>query len=124
MIPRQKELLDKAEESLLASKLLLENKFYDYSVSRSYYTMFYVAEAFLEEEGKNFSSHSAVISAFGKEFAKTGKIPSELHRFLLDAQDLRHTGDYGQFQALNYQQAQQQITHAELFLTIAKTNIV
>lgn len=123
MTPRQKELLDKAEESLLASKLLLENKFYDYSVSRSYYTMFYVAEAFLEGEGKNFSSHSAVISAFGKEFAKPEKVPSELHRFLLDAQDLRHTGDYGQFHALNYQQAQQQITHAELFLMIAKTSI-
>ncbi|MGI0481263.1 HEPN domain-containing protein [Geminocystis sp. CENA526] len=124
MTPRQKELLDKAEESLLASKLLLENKFYDYSVSRSYYTMFYVAEAFLEGEGKNFSSHSAVISAFGKEFTKTNKVPLKLHGFLLDAQDLRHTGDYGQFHALNYQQAQQQITNAELFLSIAKNSLI
>ena len=80
MTPRQTELLNKAKESLLASKLLFENNFYDYSVSRAYYTMFYIAEAFLEGEEKNFSSHSAVISAFGKDFAKTGKVPIELHR--------------------------------------------
>lgn len=48
MTPRQTELLAKAKESLSASKLLFENQFYDYSVSRSYYTMFYIAEAFLE----------------------------------------------------------------------------
>lgn len=124
MTPRQKELLEKAKESLLASKLLLENQFYDYSVSRSYYTMFYIAEAFLEGEEKNFSSHSAVISAFGKNFAKTNKLPLELHRFLLDAQDLRHTGDYGQFHALTFHQAQQQIINAEKFLQIAETNII
>jgi uncharacterized protein (UPF0332 family) len=86
--------------------------------------MFYIAEAFLEGEEKNFSSHSAVISAFGKNFAKTNKLPLELHRFLLDAQDLRHTGDYGQFHALTFHQAQQQIINAEEFLQIAETNII
>lgn len=124
MTPRQTELLNKAKESLLASELLFKNKFYDYSVSRAYYTMFYVAEAFLEGEEKNFSSHSAVISAFGKDFAKIEKVPIELHRFLLDAQDLRHTGDYGQFQALTFSQAQQQIINAKKFLVIAETQIV
>jgi uncharacterized protein (UPF0332 family) len=41
--------------------------------------MFYVAEAFLEGEGLSFSSHSAVISAFGQYFARTGRIPTDFH---------------------------------------------
>jgi len=45
--------------------------------------------------GQSYSSHSAVISAFGREFAKTGRLDSKYHRWLIDAQDLRNIGDYG-----------------------------
>jgi uncharacterized protein (UPF0332 family) len=38
--------------------------------------MFCVVEAFLLAKAKTFSSHSAVISAFGREFAKPGTIPA------------------------------------------------
>lgn len=42
--------------------------------------MLYIAEAFLLEKGLTFSKHSAVISAFGKHFAKTGELPKDFHR--------------------------------------------
>lgn len=42
-----------------------------------------------------FSSHAGMISAFGINFARTGKVPIQFHRFLIDAQDLRNAGDYG-----------------------------
>ena len=42
----------------------------------------------------SFASHSAVISAFGKEFTKKGIVPKEFHRYLIDAQDKRTQGDY------------------------------
>ena len=56
--------------------------------------MFYTAEALLLERGLVFSSHSAVIAAFGRDFAKTGALDPRFHRHLIDAQDLRQTGDY------------------------------
>jgi len=56
--------------------------------------MFYVAEAFLEGEGLSFSKHAAVISAFGKHMVRSGKVPKEFHRFLMEAQDVRQSGDY------------------------------
>ena len=59
--------------------------------------MFYIAEAYLEGENQQFSSHAAVISSFGKNFAKLGTVPQEFHRFLIDAQALRQTSDYGKF---------------------------
>jgi uncharacterized protein (UPF0332 family) len=39
--------------------------------------MFYIAEAFLEGKGLSFSKHSAVIAAFGREFAKTQLVPTK-----------------------------------------------
>ncbi|WP_293295604.1 MULTISPECIES: HEPN domain-containing protein [unclassified Microcoleus] len=88
MKPEQLELIPKSRESICAAKLLLDNGFPGYAAARAYYAMFYIAEAFLDGEGISFSKHSAVIGAFGREFARTGRVPAEFHRFLIDAQDL------------------------------------
>lgn len=78
MTPEQIGLIIKARESLRSAKLLASNSLSDFAASRAYYTMFYVAEAFLIAECLAFSSHGAVISAFGREFAKTGRVPAQL----------------------------------------------
>jgi uncharacterized protein (UPF0332 family) len=116
----QRELLDKARDSIAAAKLLLEGAYPDFAASRVYYAMFYIAQAFLEGEDLAFSKHSAVIAAFGQHFARTGKVPAEFHRFLLTAQDLRHSGDYGPPHAVTLDQAQEQIGHAEAFFVLAE----
>lgn len=88
-------LFTKARESLTAAQILIKEGHYDFAASRAYYAMFYVASALLANLGQSYSSHSAVISAFGREFAKTGRLDSKFHRWLIDAQDLRNIGDYG-----------------------------
>lgn len=119
MTNEQREFLLKAQQSLEASKLLLFNNYLDYATSRAYYSMFYIAEAFLEGEGLSFSKHSAVIAAFGREFAKPGRVSPEFHRFLIEAQELRTISDYGQFNAVTIDQATEQIDRAENFLAMA-----
>ena len=64
--------------------------------------------------------HSAVISAFGKEFVKTGKIPKEFHRYLKEAQDLRNLGDYGEMNLITAEEAELQIERSETFLKFVK----
>lgn len=123
MTEDQLELLLKARQSLSAAKVLLDNSFPDYATSRAYYTMFYIAEAFLEGEGMSFSSHAAVISAFGREFARAGRVPVEFHQFLIRAQDLRNAGGYGQLNAITAEQANEQIIRAEQFLELAQNLI-
>jgi uncharacterized protein (UPF0332 family) len=88
-------LFTKARESLAAAHVLTKDGYYDFATSRAYYAMFYVASALLADLRLSYSSHSAVISAFGREFAKTGRLDSKYHRWLIDAQDLRNIGDYG-----------------------------
>jgi uncharacterized protein (UPF0332 family) len=119
MTDEQRELLLKAQQSLEAAQLLLTNNYPDFATSRAYYAMFYIAEAFLETEGLTFSKHSAVIAAFGREFAKPHRISPDFHRFLIEAQALRTTGDYGQFNAVTANQAAEQIERAAAFLALA-----
>lgn len=91
-----------------------------YAASRAYYSMFYVAEAFLETKGLAFSKHSAVISAFGQHFSKTGIVPSEYHALLIEAQETRFKGDYVGFGSVSTEQAAEIIEHAERFLEVAQ----
>ncbi len=88
-------LVDKAKESLEASKQLLQSGYADFSASRSYYAMFYAVQAVLLTRDLAFSKHSAVIAAFGKEFIKSGQLPATLHRYISEAFDIRQAGDYG-----------------------------
>ena len=61
-----------------------------------------------------------LLDAFGKEFAKTGTISGEYHRFLMDAQEARNTGDYQVFSHLTGEETVQHITHAEHFLEMGE----
>ncbi len=74
------EAVAEAKESLRAAKDLLLLNYWGYAASRAYYAMFHVASALLLQKELSFSKHLGVISAFGREFAKPGIVPSEFHQ--------------------------------------------
>lgn len=123
MTPEQQALLDKAHRSLVAAQSLIQQGFYDFAVSRAYYAMFYVAEALLDQEGLTFSSHAAVISAFGQHLARTGKVPVEFHRQLIDAQAQRTRADYDPQSDLSQLDAETVLNQAQAFLATAQQNL-
>ena len=116
-------LLAKAQESLEAAGLLLKEGYADFAASRGYYAMFYVAEALLLDRGLSFSSHTAVIAAIGKEFAKTDVLDPRFHRYLLDAQDFRNLGDYGVGRAITAEQTRQVLQWAAEFLEASERHL-
>ena len=73
-------LIAKAKDSLGAARILVKDGYFDFAASRAYYAMFYVAEAMLMRLGKSYNKHSAVISAFGREYAKTGLSDHQLFK--------------------------------------------
>lgn len=115
MNDEQADLIEKAKESLKAAHILQKEGFYGFAASRAYYSMFYLAEAMLLSEGLSFSKHSAVHSAFGERFVKTGKVPAEFQRFLINGMEIRHIGDYDTI-VFNAQESKEQIERAEKFL--------
>lgn len=118
------DLSEKAKESLGAAKCLLKSGYSDFSASRCYYAMFYMAEAVLLSRNLSFSKHKAVISAFGREFAKTGIIPYMLHRYILDAFDTRQVGDYGPIGSVSEGNASMLIKHTEEFIEVVEEYLI
>jgi uncharacterized protein (UPF0332 family) len=118
--PEQEQLVARARRSIRSAKLVLADGDCNTAVSRAYYAMFYLAEAFLLEKGLGFSKHSAVIAAFGKEFANTGKVPSQYHLFLRKAAQDRVVGDYEFTSSLTKEQADLHISRAEDFPSMAE----
>ncbi len=88
-------LIEKARRYLKSAVLLIQDGDYDSAVSRSYYAMFYSVEAALLKKKMTFTSHKAVISAFGQHFVKTGVFDKRLGRDLNIIFDKRQLGDYG-----------------------------
>ena len=116
-------LLKKAKENLEAAEILSQQEFNDIAASRIYYAMFYLAEALLLRRDLSFSSHSAVIAAFGKEFARTGDLDPKFHQYLIKSQELRQTGDYGRQEKVSNESVNQVLSWAHEFLTVAEDNL-
>jgi uncharacterized protein (UPF0332 family) len=123
MTPEQQQLIGKAHENLKAAKLLADANLYDIVVSRSYYAMFYIAEAFLVGENLSFSKHSAVISKFGEYFARTGRLPAKFHRYLIQAEQSRTKADYDVTSKATATEATEQISRAEEFMALAEREL-
>lgn len=123
MKPDQQALLEKADRSLNAARLLFHDGSFDFAVSRAYYSMFYIAQALLLEKDLSFSTHSGVINAFGLNFIKTQLIPAEFHRAIIAAERIRIKGDYDIAQMITAENAQEPIGWAEQFITIAQQQL-
>lgn len=124
MTEDQRLLLEEASEPIRAAEFLLDNHFPGFAASRVYYAMFHAAQALLDSRGLSFSSHSATIAAFGREFAKPGYVRAELHRWLIEAQDVRLTSDYDPSARVSPESARDLIQHAKDFVKAARDLLV
>ena len=87
-------LLEKADHALEVAESLYKQGFIQDASSRVYYAMFYAAQALLKSENIDMVKHSAVESALGYHFAKTGRIDPKYHRMLINARKIREIVDY------------------------------
>jgi uncharacterized protein (UPF0332 family) len=113
-------LVEKARESEGAASLLRREGYLNFAASRAYYAMFYAAEALLLARGLSFSSHSAVMAAFGREFAKTGSLEPRLHQHLINAFNMRNIGDYDTRASFTGEQVDELLTWAREFIRAAE----
>jgi uncharacterized protein len=106
MTPEIKRLLDYADESHEAAKVLLKSGFIGFSAAQSYYTMFYLTEALLLSKGLKFS--------------KTKLLDPKFHRRLIVAEERREDGHYGVSQNVSNEDAVESFQWAEEFMQAAK----
>lgn len=113
--------LDRERENIRVAELLATENSPDIAASRAYYAMFYIAEALLLSRGLTYSSHAAVIAAYGKEFARHKALDPKFHRYLIDSQDTRQLGDYGVEAHVPVAEATATIRRAREFLEAAES---
>ena len=118
--PELQKLLDYADESHKAAKVLIDSGFIGFSAAQSYYTMFYLTQALLLSKALKFSSHSAVIAAYGKEFSKTKLLDPKFHRHLIVAEERREDGHYGASENVSNEDALESFVWAEEFMQAVK----
>lgn len=111
-----KSLIERAKKYLKSAKILLEEKDNESSVSRTYYAMFYSVQAMLLTKTLSFSSHKAVISAFGEHFLKTGIFRKEMGRELYRAFEKRQIGDYEYTFVISKEEAEEILENGKKFV--------
>ena len=94
MTEEVQKLIDKSEHAIEVADKLKNDGYPADAASKIYYAMYYAAQALLKSEGIDVIKHSAVESALGYSFAKTGRIDPKYHRMLIDARKIRETADY------------------------------
>lgn len=86
--------LERAKKSLKSAEVLLNEKLYEDSISRSYYAVLHAAKAALLSKGVEVDSHEAVKRLFGMHLIKTGEIGKQYGMILREEQDDRLMADY------------------------------
>lgn len=89
-------LIDKSKAEMRQTEILFNEKEYEGSVSRCYYSMFHSAQAALLT--KNIDpfgfQHKTIVSKFGELFIKTGIFPKDMSKNLKETKIKREAADY------------------------------
>jgi uncharacterized protein (UPF0332 family) len=112
--------LRKADHALEVSEDLLKGGHAPDAASKIYYAMYYAAQALLNADGIDVVKHSAVESAFGYYFAKSGKIDPKFHRMLMNARKIREIADYDIDEEIVEPVASLKIDEGRAFLSVIK----
>jgi uncharacterized protein (UPF0332 family) len=86
--------IETAHKTIDAAKLLAENGFWNSSVNRLYYALFYAVNALLVVNELYPQSHSGMRSLFAVHFIKTEKMDIKYGKLLAQLYDWRQKGDY------------------------------
>jgi uncharacterized protein (UPF0332 family) len=88
----------------------------DFSVNRSYYAMYYAAQAILLLNEIEVKTHKGVNSEFSRYFVKTGQISKEIFKSLGRAENDRYKADYHPKSGISDEEAQEHLKNAILFV--------
>jgi len=116
-------LFGRASTYLQSARLLRSEGDLESAVSRTYYAMFFAAEAALLSRGLSFSSHKGVIAAFGEHFVVAGHVPREMGRELNRAFQKRQVSDYDPVPSIAPEEARQILDAGSRFVASVKDTL-
>jgi len=85
----------RSQESFEEALIMIQNRKWNTSVSRLYYSCYYAVIALLLKHDIDTRSHNGVRTKFSDTFVKTGKIDVKFGKLFSRLADYRQKGDYG-----------------------------
>jgi len=89
--------INRAMETIEEAEDALEQERFHLAANRIYYAGYYIVSALALQNDFSSSKHYQLIGWFNKKFVKTGVVPKELGKVLLNAFETRQEGDYEDF---------------------------
>jgi uncharacterized protein (UPF0332 family) len=111
---------DIAKERIKSAELLLKERLYRDSISRSYYALFEVIRALLATKGVITKTHSGLIKQFGQYYIKTKIIPKKYAARLSELAEERQLADYERLIEFSKVKAEKALKEAKEFVKLAK----
>lgn len=109
--------IDRSFETFREAKTMIDNKFWNASVNRIYYSCYYVVNALLLMKSIETSSHKGIRQMFGLHFVQEGLVSKEDGRFFSDLYDRRQTGDYDDYVSFDEETVVQLYIKSEGFIS-------
>ncbi|MBI4631512.1 MAG: HEPN domain-containing protein [Chloroflexi bacterium] len=110
------EYTEYAHRALRTGHLALDDGDWVGAINRSYYAIFYSANAVLELQGLERNKHSGVLSLFRQKYVKTGLIEVEYSQIYGTAFEARNESDYERAEFPSQEDARKAIDGAERFV--------
>jgi uncharacterized protein (UPF0332 family) len=117
--------LERAQESLKAAQLCLQEGLVNSAASRAYYAMFQAAQIAMAIAGspRDEWSHAGLQSAFVRELIHQRKIyPAVFRDYLSSGLRMRHVADYGR-EGVSRKTAQRLVHRATSFVTAIEEKV-
>ena len=95
-IAKSKEIFDDA-------KLLAENKRWNSTVNRLYYSCFYLVSGLLSDKELKSETHNGTKTLFNLHFVKSGIVTKDLGKLYSNLFDWRQESDYADFIEFDYE---------------------
>lgn len=118
-----KEMLNSVRERLESAEILLQNKKYRDSISRSYYAFFDIVAALLAVKGLIPRTHSGAIRLFSLHFVKKGIFPKEYGKTMRNLMEMREEADYEWKRGFSKKEAHEALKEAKDFFRIMESDI-
>ena len=109
-------MMTKAKNSLEVARQLHEQKHYNDAASKTYYAVFHSLQAILLTKKLSFSKHSAVLSAFNKEFIYSGSFAKDFYAKIIRLFKDRQIGDYEYIKEIDRESSETDVADAEIII--------
>jgi len=105
--------IEKAEGTIKAAQLLMDNNLLSHAENRIYYAIFYIVSALAIKHDFSTSKHKQLMGWFNKNFVNTNKVSLELNDIYKEAFENRQEGDYEDYRIFETEEVK---THFERML--------